>query len=184
MADRVQALEERIAASIPRTEFETVRSNLELEINDIQTRLYDSAPRSDVEYVKRELQKISDAQARTTSLPTEHTEELQNRLLNLEILVRSISAKGTEVEKTSDEMQPREQPSIDSSLTDVGTNGEGEELSTFPADSGESEAISENAGGTESSQDSEESELEEDVDDSEDANIRESGVRLERSTTE
>ena len=38
-AERIRELEEKLAASVPRTEFETVKSNLQLEINELKTRL-------------------------------------------------------------------------------------------------------------------------------------------------
>jgi len=39
LAERIRELEEKLAASVPKAEFETVKSNLQLEINDLKTRL-------------------------------------------------------------------------------------------------------------------------------------------------
>jgi glyceraldehyde-3-phosphate dehydrogenase/erythrose-4-phosphate dehydrogenase len=39
LAERIRELEERLAASVPKTEFEAVKSNLQLEINNLKTKL-------------------------------------------------------------------------------------------------------------------------------------------------
>jgi len=39
LTERIRELEEKLAASVPRTEFETVKSNLQLEISDLKTKL-------------------------------------------------------------------------------------------------------------------------------------------------
>ena len=39
LAERIRGLEEKLAASVPKAEFETVKANLQLEINDLKTKL-------------------------------------------------------------------------------------------------------------------------------------------------
>lgn len=39
LEERIKELEEKLAASVPKAEFETIKSNLQLEINDPQSRL-------------------------------------------------------------------------------------------------------------------------------------------------
>jgi hypothetical protein len=90
LVERVRGLEERLAVSVSRPEFETFKSNTQLEINDLQTRLSDSIQRADFEYVKKELRRISELGGRTSRIPTEETEELGASVTELEKLPHAI----------------------------------------------------------------------------------------------
>jgi hypothetical protein len=57
LTNRIRELEEKLAASVPKAEFETVTSNLQLEINDLKTRL-----------------SVAEVQASRTELPEPTTE--------------------------------------------------------------------------------------------------------------
>ena len=51
LTERIRELEQKLAASVPKAEFETVTSNLQLEISDLKTRLSlaeDQAPRTEL----------------------------------------------------------------------------------------------------------------------------------------
>ena len=87
--------EEKLANSIPKAEFDTVKLSLQLEIDDLQRRLSDSVPRADLEYVKSELQRICDVQGRY-STQGEETQELRVRISELEKLLRSTPGPDTE----------------------------------------------------------------------------------------
>jgi len=96
LEEKISELEERLASSVSKTDYETLRFNLQLEINDLQTRLSNSVPRADLDYVKSELQQVTDLDGRIVRIPTEETEELKTRISELEKLLRS--AHGNDME--------------------------------------------------------------------------------------
>ncbi len=128
LAERIKELEEKLAASVPRSEFETVKSNLQLEINDLQTRLSDSVPRADLEYVKNELQRICDLEGRIVKILTQETEELRTRISELEKLFRTTGTGVEESVASTEEIQaPRSGLSESSSKGEAGVPSTEEE---------------------------------------------------------
>ena len=91
---RVEELEKELANSVPKSEFDAVISNLELEKDDLERRLSDSVPRADLEYIKAELQRVSDLEGRYP-IHDEETEELRGRIIELEKLLQLDSKPGT-----------------------------------------------------------------------------------------
>jgi predicted RNase H-like nuclease (RuvC/YqgF family) len=95
LVGRISELEEKLAASVPRAEFETVKANLQLEMDDLERRLSDSVPRADLEYVKNELQRNYDLQGKYSDRSME-TQELTARIVELEKLLRTTPGNSTE----------------------------------------------------------------------------------------
>jgi len=56
LEQRVRELEAKLADSVPKTELETIRSNLQSKIAELQSRLSESVPKTKLDATKTDLQ--------------------------------------------------------------------------------------------------------------------------------
>lgn len=120
LTEKIRELEERLAASVPKTKFETVTSSLQLEISDLKTRLSAAevqAPRPG----------LSEPRA-VGQLDEDGFEEQEGESLRAEINQAESSTEDTETDsseepETNDEAEDSEKPeSPESQTTDRSEN--------------------------------------------------------------
>ena len=135
LEERIKALEEKLANSVPKIDFETVKSRLELEINDLRMRLSNSTPETGME---NESGGMSAAEIKepTPELPKSPTESESHWESRVEELQQALSESKREAdalrEKISAMESPREDTTTENSQEPKITYSEDDEDSEEP----------------------------------------------------